>query len=75
MPSVEYCQLPWVVALAVLPTTAIPARVPPGSLNREPNKLVMVAPAGLAVSSLTAANVASPVKLGAVLEINAFLYS
>ena len=61
-PLVEYCQLPWVPALALLPTTAMPAKLEPVSMSANwPLKIALtVWPAGLTVSSATAASVPLP---------------
>ena len=58
----EYCHAPCVTALAVLPTTAMPPKLEPASGSENwPLKIVLtVCPAGLAVSSLTAASVPLP---------------
>ena len=65
---VEYCQVPCVPALAVLPTTAMPPKLEPASMSANwPVKIVVtVWPAGLAVSSTTAASVPLP-RVGASL--------
>ena len=61
-PLLEYCHTPCVPALAVLPTTAMPPKLAPASMSANcPLKIVLIdCPAGLAVSSLTAASAPLP---------------
>ena len=58
----EYCQLPCVPALALLPTTAMPLKLAPLSTSANwPVKIVPTDwPAGLAVSSATDTSVPLP---------------
>ena len=66
---VLYCHTPCVLALAVLTTTATPPSAPPlsTSTKRRPVSALIAAPAGLAVSSLTANRLRLPRPVGASL--------
>ena len=66
---VLYCHTPCVLALAVLPTTVTPPSVAPlsTSIKLRPVSALIAAPAGLAVSSLTAARLRFPKPVGASL--------
>ena len=65
--SVEYCQAPC-PAVAALAVMAMPTRVSPSrSENEAPKRLATVSPAGVVVSSVTAAREGLPLATGALL--------